>query len=348
MVTSSSLRGYILRPSELGESEIAVWHQMLDSSPSLQRAFFTPAFAVACERAIGRAHVGVLHEGGTIVGFLPFQFRTGWHQGVRLAERIGGNMSDNAGVIAWPDFKTDAAALVRCCGLGSLSLSHLMEGQERLGLEADWSQLSYVCDLRAGSGAFLSDLSARNRDLVTGTKRYQRKAEKTYGKLCLDSAASIAADALAGALAMKRLQYRETQVPDPFASPSNLALMEVLKATPGQECRLVLTRLRAGDRTLAQHLGLQYKDVLSWWFPAYDRDAKGVSPGRLLLWLMIQHASNHAIGLIDYGEGEAQYKRQFSTGRLRLGRALWSASNLRSILSRVWQSAEWRLAKLVP
>jgi CelD/BcsL family acetyltransferase involved in cellulose biosynthesis len=47
--------------------------------------------------------------------------------------------------------------------------------------------------------------------------------------------------------------------------------------------------------------------------------------------------------LIDYGAGEAQYKRQFSTGTLRMGRAVWSAANARSLLARAWQSVEWRL-----
>jgi CelD/BcsL family acetyltransferase involved in cellulose biosynthesis len=47
--------------------------------------------------------------------------------------------------------------------------------------------------------------------------------------------------------------------------------------------------------------------------------------------------------LIDYGAGEAQYKRQFSTGTLRMGRAIWSAANVRSLLAHAWQSVEWRL-----
>ena len=63
----------------------------------------------------------------------------------------------------------------------------------------------------------------------------------------------------------------------------HLRLIEALNEAPGPECRLVMTRLQVGDRILAQHLGLRYHDVLSYWFPVYDPDAQGVSPGRLLL-----------------------------------------------------------------
>ncbi len=91
-----SICGEVMRPSALGASEIALWHQMQAQTRSLQRAFF----ALACERATGRAYVLILDDGSTIRGFLPFQFQSAWHQRLRLAERIGVDLSDAAGVIA--------------------------------------------------------------------------------------------------------------------------------------------------------------------------------------------------------------------------------------------------------
>ena len=49
------LAGEVMRPSALGPAEITNWHHMMAGMPSLHRAFFTPAFAQACERATGRA-----------------------------------------------------------------------------------------------------------------------------------------------------------------------------------------------------------------------------------------------------------------------------------------------------
>src|SRR5690242_2801694 len=72
----SMIKAEVLTPSALGEVELAAWSRMMAAMPELRRAFFSATFARACEEAHHRAFVGVLHEGGTICGFLPFQFRT--------------------------------------------------------------------------------------------------------------------------------------------------------------------------------------------------------------------------------------------------------------------------------
>jgi CelD/BcsL family acetyltransferase involved in cellulose biosynthesis len=344
-MTVHALKGKVIRPSELGPNEIALWHRMLAQSPSLQRAFFTPAFALACERATGRAYVAVLHSGATIQGFLPFQFKSAWHQRIRLAERIGGDMSDASGLIACPNFRISSTSLLRSARLGALHLSHIMNAEDQPGLNTDWSQISYVSDLGTGPDAYFTGLATRNRDFVRDTERRIRKARTTYGDLSLQGGDCIPASVLDALIAAKRQQYVRTQVADPFALSMPLRLIKALNDVPSPECRLVLAKLEAGGRTLGQHLGLQHHGILSWWFPVYDTDAQGVSPGRLLLWYMIRNAKQDGISLIDYGEGEAQYKRQFCTGTLQLGRAMWSGCNVHSLLARAWQSMEWRLAR---
>jgi CelD/BcsL family acetyltransferase involved in cellulose biosynthesis len=163
-------------------------------------------------------------------------------------------------------------------------------GQDRFGLTAEWSQLSYVADLSAGPDTYFAKLLARERGLVRDTERCQRKAERTYGPLVLvlHCRESISAETLVGVMAMKRLQYQRTHVVDPLETPRNLRLIEALNSTPTPECRLVLATLRADGRALAHHLGLQYHGVLSWWLPVYDQSVRNVSPGRLLLWYMIR------------------------------------------------------------
>jgi CelD/BcsL family acetyltransferase involved in cellulose biosynthesis len=339
------MRAEVLPPSALGRSEIQLWHNILEASPHLQRAFFTPAFALACERAIGRAYVAVLHANGTVRGFLPFQFRSRWHQTIRMADRIGGNLSDNAGLVAWPDVRTDSSSLLRLCGLASLTLSHLMPDQGRFGLDAEWTDIGYVTDLSDGPDAYFAGLLARNKDFVRDTERRLRKTQKDYGPLSMRDEGPVTPDAIAGLVALKRQQYQRTQVADAFAEPTTLRIIDALRDSPTADCELVLAALHAGDAMLAAHLGLQHNGVLSWWFPVYDPAAQGVSPGRLLLWRMIQRAQESGTRLIDYGAGDAQYKRQFSTENLQMGRAVWTAGNARSLLARAWQSLEWRITR---
>ena len=96
----SHLKCEVLPPSALGACETAAWHRMMDQSPLLQRAFFSPGFALACERAGRKVYVGVLYDDSGVQAFFPFQFKTVWHERIRLAERIGGSMSQGSSLIA--------------------------------------------------------------------------------------------------------------------------------------------------------------------------------------------------------------------------------------------------------
>ena len=73
-----SLKCDVMRPSALGTAELDAWRQFMRQSEHLQRAFFSPEFAIACERAMRRAHVAVLHDGSGIQGFLAFEFQSVW------------------------------------------------------------------------------------------------------------------------------------------------------------------------------------------------------------------------------------------------------------------------------
>jgi CelD/BcsL family acetyltransferase involved in cellulose biosynthesis len=316
---------------------------MQAQSPSLQRAFLSPTFAQACERANGRSYVAVLHDAGVIRGFFPFQFRSMWHQRLRLAERIGGGLSDAAGLIATADLRVSAALLLRLAGLSSLSITHLMAGQEQFGLDAEWSEVGHITDVRDGPDAYFAALLRRDRILVRDTERRMRKAEGGYGVLRFTRIDPIPPDMIAALIERKRQQYHRTQAIDAFARGVNIRLIAALNETPASDCRLVMSRLEAGGRVLAQHLGPQYHRVLSHWLPVYDTEARSVSPGRLLLWHMIQHATDDGIDLIDFGEGDAQYKREFATSTTRYGRASWYRGGARSVVAYVYEGLEWRL-----
>lgn len=343
-MTSHDLRAEVVRPSELGATELATWRQLQARNESLQRAFLTPTFAQVSERANGRAYVAVLHHGGTPCGFFAFQFASVWHQRLRLAERIGGGLSDAAGVVASPDLRITSSLLLRLARLSSLSITHLVAGQEVFGLDAVWSRVGHITDLRDGPDAYFAALLQRDRILVRDTERRMRKAETSYGPLSFTRNAAHIPDAMiAQLIEQKRQQYHRTQVVDALASSASVRLIAAMNEAPTDECCLVMSRLQAGERVLAQHLGPQYRDILSHWFPVYDPEARNVSPGRLLLWQMIQRAREDGISLIDYGEGDAVYKQEFSTGKTRYGGADWSSGDVRSMLARVWQGVEWRV-----
>ena len=343
MPGGSGLRADVVRPSALGAGDRKLWQSMQSGSCSLQRAFLTPTYAEACERANGRTYVIVLHDAGSIRGFFPIQFRTTMEQCLRLAERVGGEMSDASGLIADPDLRISPPSLLRLARLSALSMTHLTAGQEQLGMTADWSQIGHIMDLRDGTDAYFAALLKRDRVLVRDTERRLRKAEARFGALRFTRTECVSSDMIAAVVEQKRQQYHRTQADDVLATDENVRLLAALNDTPAPDCRLVLSRLEAGNRVLAQHLGLQYNDVLSHWFPVYDPEAHNVSPGRLLLWHMVLHAAKDGTRIIDFGQGDAVYKREFATTTTHYGQAQWYSGGTLSVLAQIYQGLEWRL-----
>ncbi|HEX4172076.1 MAG TPA: GNAT family N-acetyltransferase, partial [Acetobacteraceae bacterium] len=250
---------------------------------------------------------------------------------------------DAAGLVAVPELRLKGSQLLRTAGLSALGMSHLVAGQELLGLDAGWSQSGYITDLSDGPDAYFTALLARDRPLVRDTERSLRNTRKEYGEPTYLASDSISAEMIAGLISSKRAQYARTGVPDPFARPANRRLLDVLRDIPSDDCRLVYSRLEAGGRVLAQHLGLGHQGVMSYWFPVYDLAARRVSPGRLLLWNIIQCSAKEGTRMIDYGEGDAAYKREFATGSVRNGRVTWYGGGVLSGFARIFQGLEWRL-----
>jgi CelD/BcsL family acetyltransferase involved in cellulose biosynthesis len=340
------LRAEVLPPSRLGESELAEWSRLMATLPNLQRAFFSPGFALACEEAFGRTEVAVLHEGGVIRAFLPFQFKTAWHARLRLAERIGGELCDNAGLIADPGFAIDPATLLRCCGLGVLFITHLTEGEEAFGLIPSEWEIGHRIDLSAGSASYFATLRTNRKAFVQDTERRLRRAAREYGPLTFASVTAPERKDVMQLIADKRRQYQRTDTGDVFGDPRRLRVIEALTEAPRPDCMPVLSTLTAGERVLARHLGLLHAGVLNYWFPVYDVAAQKISPGRLLLWHMIERAEALGIRLVDRGSGDSEAKRDFSTGTVRLGRANFLAGTARGRIAHLLQAAEWQLGML--
>jgi len=333
----------IKRPSELDAAETGAWLDFMAASAPLGRAFFSPRYARACEHAFGRVRVAVLRDGGQPCAFLPFRFPSASHQAFRAAEPAGGTLADHAVLIARSGFRMEPSSLLRACRLGSLFVPQLSPGQDAFGLTAAPVRIGHVIDLSEGSAAYMAALSARDRAFVQDTERRARRMEKEFGRVAFTVVPDPPAAAVEEVIEAKRAQYRRTSVDDPLASEASRRLLLELARDGGEDCRLVLTSLAAGDRMLARHLGLMHRGTLSYWFPVYDEEARRVSPGRMLLWHTILAAGSHGITLIDRGGGDTQAKRDFSTGTVTFGIAHWQAPGPLGWLARAWQSAHWRL-----
>ena len=341
-MASSGLKIEVIKPSALAASDIAAWHAIMEQSHFLQRAFFAPEFALACERAHGLARVAVFRENGSPVAFFPFQFASHWHRLTGAGERIGGGIADHTGLVAPASFYSSPLALLRAARLNAIFITHLPEQQKIFKLAADEWRIGHVIDLRDGGDRYFQQMSRDHAEFVNDTRRRLRRAEKKYGPIefVLDKNPTVAQ--AREILGEKRRQYERTGAGDVFGNPKYVATIESLFNSSAMHCRPVISALRAGGNTLARHLGLMSQSVLSYWFPVYDTAARDISPGRLLLWHTIESAREHGIGFIDRGEGDSRAKQEFSTGTQRFGSALWHRGVV-ALPARIQFSLQWRL-----
>ena len=293
----------VVRPSALSASDIAAWHMMMEQSPFLQRGFFAPEFALACERAHDLARVVVFRREQVPVAFFPFQFASRWNRMIGAGERIGGDISDHAGLIASSGFCIATASLLAAARLNALFVTHLNERQTVFGLVGEDWRVGHVIDLRGGAERYLQELLHNRSDFFQDTRRRLRRAQRDFGAVEFVFDAAPAFAQVIEILDAKRHQYARTGAGDVFGNPAYIAIIKSLIDYSSIHCRPVISVLRAGDHVLARHLGLMSQGVLSYWFPVYEPAAKAVSLGRLLLWHVIEAAREHGITFIDRGEG---------------------------------------------
>jgi CelD/BcsL family acetyltransferase involved in cellulose biosynthesis len=68
-----------------------------------------------------------------------------------------------------------------------------------------------------------------------------------------------------------------------------------------------------GERAVAFVLGFQYRGVFHYSDVAYDEEFAGLSPGSVLLFLLLEDLFGHCRpSILHFGIGEADYKRRFS------------------------------------
>ncbi|MGO4573223.1 GNAT family N-acetyltransferase [Microvirga sp. 2TAF3] len=238
------------------------------------------------------AFVAVI-DGGE--AFFPFQ-----RNFLGFGRPIGGPVSDYHGLIASPDYRCDAAALVRACQLRRWDFDHVPAEQAVFTPWGATEAGSPVVDISSnapiGSSQLHSLYNRRLRQLAREVGPVEVELETKDPeilRLCLD---------------WKSAQYRRTGSIDLFARPWAQTLAKTIAAWCETEFAGTVSVLRAGGQPVAVHFGMRSKSVWHYWFPAYDPQFNHYSPGMLLLLAMISGASKLGIKTIDFGKGDATYK----------------------------------------
>jgi CelD/BcsL family acetyltransferase involved in cellulose biosynthesis len=96
--------------------------------------------------------------------------------------------------------------------------------------------------------------------------------------------------------------------------------------------------LYADDQPAAIHFGMQSGSLLHSWFPAYDLTLGKYSPGSALMLLIIQHAAEQGVSLIDLGRGDDEYKLTFANDAVPLAEGIIETRRVTAALRQGWRA----------
>jgi CelD/BcsL family acetyltransferase involved in cellulose biosynthesis len=332
--------------ADLTESERAAWAERLAASPECRSAFLSPQYADAVARSGNDVAVMIGYDRAVPVWFMPLQRHTGWIGRFGVFEPAGGVMTDYFGAVGSSRVMASSGAICRASGgrVAAILFTHLDEAQQRFGLAGDEPRVGLRTRIGDSAEAYWESLRQKDKKLVQDTGRREKKLARERGDVTFEWQSSHRDADLQALIRLKTAQYTRTgKASAPLFEGRNLRLLERLASSADEECEGVLSSLRCGGRLIAAHFGLRCRDALHVWFPVYDADYAGYSPGRILLKHIIEHAPRHGVCLLDRGEGDTPAKRDFANEEHTYFRGLWTAPSLQGFIARAAVSLYWRL-----
>jgi len=272
-----------------------LWTEIQRANPALDSPYCHPGFTAAMAELRNNVYVGLLREGGEVVGFFPFEKvlrRTG--------RPVGGRVSDFQAVITRPEIRWSARDLIAGCGLSVWDFDRLSGTQQEFAEFCCQSYQVAQVDLCNGFEHYAAEKHRDGSGIVRQTERKRRKLAREMGDVEL-LADVVDTRMLRQLMAWKSRQYRRTDVTDVFAVSWTRDLLERLLMTGHNELRGVLSVLLVGGRPAAFHFGLRSRSVLHCWFPVYDEQLSVYSPGAILFMAMIRSCPEMGVQRLDLG-----------------------------------------------
>lgn len=305
------MKSHVVRPEDLGPSEVARWAVLQEADPALSSPFLRPELAVAIGRGWSDTRVAVLEDGPDVVGFVPFQ-----RGRLGVGRALGLGLTDWQGAVLATDVPWDADALHRATGLSVWSFDHLVPSQAHLlGARGLALHDSPVMDLSDGWDAWLARRGGSGR--IKKALYHGRRMGRQVGELSSELDTSDADD-LDVLMDWKSAQYRRTGRRDRFAQPAVRELVRDLVSTRTDGFAAHLSTMRVDGRPVAVCLALRSHGVLAHWFPAYDTELHRYQPGLVQLLEMVRLAAADGVTTFDLGAGEHDYKDSFKDGELQV------------------------------
>jgi CelD/BcsL family acetyltransferase involved in cellulose biosynthesis len=320
------MRVVIWRPDELGETEHEQWRAWQQADPALDNPFLTPEFAAVYARHRPSTRVAVIEEGGATAGFFPFELH-----GRRVARSIGFRLADCQALVCAPDYFPQVHELLERCGIAVFEFDHIVHSQALRLASQPLLLASPVIDVRDGWESWSAAKKQSSRRVKRAFSK-SRKLAREVGPLTFhyDQREHCELERL---MEWKSRQYARTGRSDVLAQPWLRAFLHELLDTRTADFSVRLSRLDAGERTVARYLCTRSTRVLGSWFPTYDTELAAHSPGLVSVLSLVEAATADGITKVDLGKGHEDYKQSLKNHDDLVGQGV----SERAVPAAVWR-----------
>ena len=290
----------VVAASELDAGLMQAWRAVQSSTPAFCNPYFCPQFTRLVGEVRPDVRVVVVENGGHPVAFFPCQ-----RSALGFGRPVAGSLSDYHGVVALRESEWRVPELLRAAGLVTWKFDHLVDpwGNFRPYIKA--FATSPQMDLRAARKP--------GSELIPQTQRRARRLAREHGEV-LFTLHDPRPDTWECLFRWKGAQYGRTGMTDPFNFRWTRELLRRLAEADAPDFAGVCSSLRVRGRVAAVHMGMRSREVLHWWFPAYDPAYAKYSAGIILLLRIAQAAADAGLPTLDLGKGDALYKQRVMTG----------------------------------
>ncbi len=325
-------------PSELAESDIAVWRALQAAEPAFADPLLGPDFARAVGRVREDARVSVFRRDGQVAGVLAYHLRPGG-----FVRAIGAPFSDYHALVAEPGLSaTDALA---AAGLTAFRFTGLIDPHAAFEATSESEAFVIALDATAADGGAETYLEALRTASPKRFKNYRRldhKLDREVGPLRIvaHDADRAAFDQL---IAWKRDHLTRTGMHDVLAADWTCRLMADLFETHDGPLSGLMINLYAGDRLVAGHFGVRAGAYYHPWIASTDPDLAAWSPGQVFLTRAIAAMPDLGLTTYDLGASHEHYKRPYALTTRRVGQGLATAATAQGRVAQLSEQA-WILA----
>ncbi|ALO36458.1 hypothetical protein CMT41_18205 [Colwellia sp. MT41] len=327
--------------NEMTFLEIHEWSELTSSSTHFSSPFYQYDFAKVANDTGNLVEVILGYVNKSVVFILPFQYDSIIAKILGLARRVGGQLSDYSGAIISSNiaFNIDVASLP----LSYLFLDHVPKQCQRLNVEEGYfyQEDSSQIILSGDSDTYFDEFKKRNKKYYNDVKRLERMAERDFGPINF-TYKSIDQREFEHLINKKIAQYKQMGVKNPLEKDWTKEMLRTLFKGGLANITPVLSVLNAGDKWLASHFGVEANGIFHYWFPVHNNEVNKYSPGKQLLFKIIEKSYSENIHCIDLGLGETAFKDKFCNNSIPLYKTQMVSNSIYGKFTKAYQAALWK------